>query len=267
MNVQALIAKAAKTLKQNSATILTGIGIIGFGTTVVMVAKAAPSAKDIHDRESEIRDDLRDEGDDEGIKESCIYEAKKLLSLYGPPIGVGVMSVACFIGANKIHMDRQTALLAAYSLSEKTLTTYQAKVIEKLGDETHSDILNEATKEIVRSNAPEGDEHITPVVPAGLVRCYDNVTGRYFFSSETKIMEAESTINKKLLTETRVPLQEFYYELGINDRFALGDAAGWDISLAYATPMLDVYFTPMLDDDKNPVLALNYHITIFDRQA
>ena len=276
MDLSSIAKNIAKVLSKNSPAILTGLGIAGFGTTVVMVARAAPEAGKAHRVREMDRAAIEYDGSTGAITKeerrtelvrTYKDEALDLLPLYGPPAAVGILSVACFVGANKIQADRQAALMAAYSLSEKTLATYQQKVIEKLGEEAESDIRKETVKEVVQSEAPEGEEHLSPVVPAGLSRCFDLVTGRYFFSSRERILAAESEINKRLLDETRVPLQEFYYALGLEERFVLGDTIGWDISSPYMPQMVDVHFTPMLDDEKNPVLAITYHVAIFDRQA
>ena len=276
MRLTDILKAACDGMSKHSPEILTGLGIAGFCATVMMVAKASPSADRIHkdaedkrlDVAYEIDEDLIDPDDGKKtIRDSYIHEARQLAPLYAPAATVGVMSVACFLFANKIQADRQAAVMAAYSLSEKTLSTYQRKVIERLGEDAHREILDEATREIVRDDAPDGDEHLKLPVPEGMVRCYDNVTGRYFFSNKEKIIEAESTINKRLLNETRINLQEFYYELGLEERFMLGDSMGWDVSSPYYPQMMDIWFTPMLDDEKNPVLAINYHVAIFERQA
>lgn len=264
-------AKAVSVkLAEHTPTILTLLGIAGFGTTVVLVAKAAPTAADVHARECWNRECPPDGVADiqEHVKESYKKEAVELAKLYGPAAAVGVASVTCFVAANKVNLDRQAAVMAAYSLSTETLARYQDKVIEKLGEEVHGDILNETTKDIVTSHLPENDPAVE-VVPQGMVRVYDNVTGRYFYSSRELIMGAESSINKRLIDEVRVPLQEFYYEMGLEETFKLGDAVGWDISSPYAAKdnSLNVWFSPHLDDDKNPCLAINYHVVVFDRRA
>lgn len=280
MDWKGLVRTAAGAVSRHSPAIFTALGIVGFGTTVVMTAKAAPAATDVHYREAWSREDARADLDNgviseeelkKQVKDSYVKEFKEVAPLYLPAAGMGVISVGCFLMANKIHVDREAAVMAAYSLSEKTLATYQDKVIERLGEEAHRDILDEATKELARREVPEDLDPNAIVVPdgGGTIRCYDNVTGRYFFSSRERILEAESAINKRLLNETRVELQEFYYELGLEDRFTLGEAMGWDISSPYfaADNTLNVWFTPMLDDDKNPCLALNYHVLIFERHA
>lgn len=279
MNWKGLVNAVRAAAVKNSPAIFTGLGIVGFGTTVIMTAKAAPKAKKIHDAavwdRKAITDDISYAGDDQDaivplkdeMKQSYIQEAKDLAPVYLPVGLVGVASVGCILMANKIHADRQAAVMAAYSISTETLARYQDKVVAKLGEEVHKDILNETTKEMARDHTPEDLNPDTIVNPEGTVRCYDTVTGRYFFSSKERILAAESEVNKRLINEIRVPLQEFYYELGLEEKFSLAENAGWDISNPYYNAgNMDIYFTPMLDDDRNPCLALNYHITVFERQ-
>lgn len=275
MDLKAIVKAVLSGAKQHSPEIFVGLGLVGFGTTVAMTAKAAPTVKDIHEAASEDRrnladaTDIRTEEDEEALKghlrELTVEEAKCLAPLVLPIFAVGATSVACILASNRIQADRKAAVMAAYSLSERTLATYQQKVIEKLGEDAHQELLDETSKEIVRSEVPEEFDKEKYVIPAGQVRVYDNVTGRYFFSTKERILEAESAVNKRLLNETRVPLQEFYYELGMEEPFHLGDAMGWDISSPYMENTLNIWFTPMLDDDKNPCLALNYHVLVFNR--
>ena len=135
MNLKMLVKTIGKTLSKKSPVIFTGLGIVGFGTTVYMVAKASPEAKHIHDKERWEREDIKnsnatDEEKKEDLKDSYLYEAKALLPLYGPPAAVGITSIGCFLMANKINVNRQEAFMAAYSLSTETLARYQDKVIE-----------------------------------------------------------------------------------------------------------------------------------------
>lgn len=273
MNFGKTFKDAASVMSRHSPTILTGVGVAGFVTTVVMAFRAGPSVAEAHKwysgtRERACEDDYpSEEARKAVIIDSYKEEAIELVPVIAPVAVLGGVSIACFLVANKVNSDRQAALMAAYSLSERTLTTYQQKVIEKLGEDAHSDILNETSKEIIQNSVPEDYDPGTEVVPWGQVRIYDNVTGRYFYSTREAILEAESTINKRLLSENRVPLQEFYYELGLEERFILGECMGWDMTSYYANNMLDIFFSPMLDDEKNPCLAINYHVIIFERTA
>jgi hypothetical protein len=273
MNLGKALGNVAATVSRHSPAILTGVGIAGFVTTVVMAFRAGPTASEAHNWYSATRGRIREDSgySEEEAKELVVdsykEEAKELAPVMLPVVLAGGASIACVLVANKIHADRHAAIVAAYSISERTLSTYQQKVIEKLGEDVHSDILTDTTKEIVQSTVPDGYDKDSEIVPMGKVRVYDNVTGRYFYSNRETILEAESAINKRLLNETRVPLQEFYYELGLEERFVLGDCMGWDMTSYYSNNALDIFFTPMLDDEKNPCLAINYHVIIFERTA
>lgn len=269
MNASGIIGNVAKVIAKNSTTILTVLGVTGFGMTIGFAIKAAPAGNKVHDAHKIERCNIRESGRTDEDRRKAValdiwQEVKDLAPIYGPTAGMSVVSIACFLGASKIQADRQAALMAAYSLSEKTLTTYQKKVIERLGDDAHKEVLDDTTRDIAQ-HVPKTSE--SPLaIKEGLTRCYDNVTGRYFYSTREAIVSAESEINKRLLDEVRVPLQEFYYYIGIEERFCLGEAMGWDISRTDGS-VLNVWFTPMLDDEKNPCLALNYHVVIFDRSV
>ena len=199
------------------------------------------------------------------VKESYLEEAKSLAPLVVPPAIVGIASVSCFIFSNKVSADRRAAIMAAYSLSTETLARYQEKVIEKLGEEEHRHILDETTKELIAGKEPEGYSAVTEIIPQGKVRVFDTVTGRYFYSTKEEIYEAESEINQMLVDQSIVLHEEFYYLLGLEENYALGQCMGWDISNNYGGRALKTWFAPHLDDEKNPCLALNYHVSIFDR--
>ena len=126
MGVKELARSAILTLSKHSPEILTGLGVVGFATTIVMTAKAAPKAADIHKWEETYRHDTARNEDE--VKESYLEEAKSLAPLVVPPAIVGIASVSCFIFSNKVSADRRAAIMAAYSLSTETLARYQEKV-------------------------------------------------------------------------------------------------------------------------------------------
>lgn len=264
MNWKTLARGAAAMMSQHSPEILTGLGVLGFVTTIAMTAKAAPKAKDIHELAETDRDNCETKED---VKDTYIAEAKALAPLVLPAAAVGVVSVSCFIFSNKVQADRRAAVMAAYSLSAETLARYQDKVIEKLGEEEHRHILDEATRDLAAAHTPEGYEPVTEVVPQGTVRFYDTVTGRYFFSTKEKVYEAESEINQMLVDQVVVLHEEFYYLLGLEESYSLGQSMGWDASSSYGARALKTWVSPHMDDEKNPCLALHYHVVIFDRSA
>lgn len=264
MDARSLLKAGMHVLSEHSPAILTGLGVLGFATTIVMTAKAAQKAKDIHELAETDRDDCETKED---IRDTYVAEAKALAPLVLPVAAVGVASVTCFIFSNKVQADRRAALMAAYSLSAETLSRYQDKVIEKLGEEEHRHILDEATRELAADKVPVDYNANTEVIPMGKVRVFDTVTGRYFYSTKEDIYAAESYVNQQLVNHMTVLHEEFYYQIGLEESYSVGQDIGWDVSCNYdGGKSLRVWFMPHLDDEKNPCLAMNYQYAILNRR-
>ena len=251
--ITGLIKVGENTVKANSPIIFTALGTAGFITTVCMAIKAAPKAS-ARLEEAEVRAYEIDPDN----KLACVWEKTKAIApLYGPVVGVGAVSLGCFYASNHIMTQRNAVLAAAASLSERALLEYQEQVVQKLGEAAHNELLEavaEATDERIfePENFMEGD---------GDTLCYDKVTGRYFTSSPEKIREAEATIVKRAVDDFTVKLNDFYYELGLDDVSTIGEAVGWDISKIKP----DIRFSSMLDEHKRPCLVLNYHVCMLHR--
>ena len=259
------ILPVKKVLVRRSPEILTALGISGFVTTVVLACKAAPEADYFHILHAAERRSLRERGqkrDVEKLKGSYIQEAKEVLPLYAPAIISGGVSIACILGAHHVQSQRTAAIVTAYSVAERTLSTYQSKVIDKIGEDAHKDLMQAVTDKLAEEDAPFDGGYSYSPDEDGKCLCYDRVTGRYFRSTPEDIRAAESDVNKRLIDEVIVPLSEFYFALGLEDRSFVCEGLGWDL----AKDKLDVYFTSMLDDEKRPCLVLNYNVSILDRR-
>lgn len=238
-----------KFVTVNAPTIFLATGTVGFVATIVSAYQAAPKVQ-------ERVEDLELSGD---RKEDILLVAKTGAPLLAPTIGLGVVSIGCFYASNHIITKRNAMLAAAASLSERALLEYQEQVIGKLGEAAHGDIL-----EAVAANTDEGTFNPVNFTEGdGDTLCFDKVTGRYFTSSPSKIREAEGIIIKQCADDMTAKLNDFYYELGLEDVSLIGEAVGWDI--AKVKP--DIRFSSMLDTDKRPCLVLNYHVCMLNRNV
>ena len=175
-----------KAVSRKSPEILTALGISGFVTTVVRACRATPRAATIHESyEWEI-----EKGNLEP-KEAVLEEAKKIAPLYVPAVISGGASIACILGAHHIQTSRTAAIATAYSLTERTLKTYQDKVIEKLGEDGHEELMQLVSDKLADEDVPFEDGYSYAPDPSGKTLCYDRVTGRYFRSTPEAIREAE----------------------------------------------------------------------------
>lgn len=231
-------------IKKHSPEILTGIGIAGMITTTVMAVRATPKALIlIEERKEEIGAE----------KLEAVDMVKTAWACYIPAAITGTLSVACLIGASSVNTRRNAALATAYTLSESALKDYQGKVIEMFGEKK-----NEAVKDAVAKDKVEKNPVVTReviITEKGNTLCYDAISGRYFKSDIEKIKKAECELNRQMLDDMYVSLNDFYYEIGL-DSVKLGDELGWNVDSGY----IDLSFSSQLASDGTPCLVIDYSV-------
>lgn len=240
----ASIAKSVRTaMKKHSPEILTGIGIAGMVTTVVMAVKVTPKALTlIEDKKNELETDSL----------TAIETVKAVWPCYIPTAIIGSVSIFCLIGATSTNLRRNAALATAYALSESTLKEYQEKVVETVGKKKEQTIREAVTKDKLTNN-PVRDVILTD--KGGNTNCYDVLSGRYFKSDRDTINRVVNELNRQMRDEMYVTLNEFYYGLGL-DETKLGDMLGWSIDKGY----IDLEFTSHLDANGTPCLVIDYRV-------
>lgn len=231
-------------IKKHSPEILTGIGIAGMITTTVMAVRATPKALIlIEERKEEIGAE----------KLEAMDMVKTAWACYVPAAITGTLSVACLIGASSVNARRNAALATAYTLSESALKDYQGKVIEMFGEKK-----NEAVKDAIAKDKVEKNPVVTReviITEKGNTLCYDAISGRYFKSDIEKIKKAECELNRQMLDDMYVSLNDFYYEIGL-DSVKLGDELGWNVDSGY----IDLSFSSQLASDGTPCLVIDYSV-------
>lgn len=231
-------------IKKHSPEILTGIGIAGMITTTVMAVRATPKALIlIEERKEEIGAE----------KLEAMDMVKTTWACYIPAAITGTLSVACLIGASSVNARRNAALATACTLSESALKDYQGKVIEMFGEKK-----NEAVKDAVAKDKVEKNPVVTReviITEKGNTLCYDAISGRYFKSDIEKIKKAECELNRQMLDDMYVSLNDFYYEIGL-DSVKLGDELGWNVDSGY----IDLSFSSQLASDGTPCLVIDYSV-------
>lgn len=231
-------------IKKHSPEILTGIGIAGMITTTVMAVRATPKALIlIEERKEEIGAE----------KLEAMDMVKTAWACYIPAAITGTLSVACLIGASSVNARRNAALATAYTLSESALKDYQGKVIEMFGEKK-----NEAVKDAIAKDKVEKNPVVTReviITEKGNTLCYDAISGRYFKSDIEKIKKAECELNRQMLDDMYVSLNDFYYEIGL-DSVKLGDELGWNVDSGY----IDLSFSSQLASDGTPCLVIDYSV-------
>ncbi len=244
------IPKAAKTVwlaaKKHSPELLTGIGIAGMVTTVVLAVRATPKALRLID---EKKADIPEE---ENIPR--IEAVKAAWKVYVPAILTGILSTICLIGANSVNQRRNAAIAAAYSLSESALKEYREKVVETIGERKEQAIRDDIAKDRITENPVR--EVI--VSDRGSTLCYDSLSGRYFKSDIEKLRRIVNDLNRRMRDEMFISLNDFYCAVDNPDLgpTKLGDMLGWNIDKGY----IDLNFSSQLTTDGTPCLVLDYTV-------
>lgn len=237
------LAKGITTkLSKHSPEILTGIGVAGLIATTVMAVKATPKALDLIEKEM---------GEKETYHLTAMETVKVAWKPYIPAAVTGVMSVACIVGASSVNARRNAALATAYTISETALREYKDKVVETIGEKKEQAVRDAIAKDKLDQNPVSKNEIV--ITNKGDTLCYDLYSGRYFKSEMEKLKRAENELNRNLLNEGSVTLNDFYYEIGLSN-IKYGDDLGWDTRQSLIT--LD--FSSQLAEDGTPCLVVDF---------
>lgn len=243
INLPAISRSVGRTMARYSPEILMGLGIAGMVVSTVTAVKATPKAM-------KIIESLSEEKEEKLTKTEVV---KTTWQLYLPSVITGALSIACLIGSNSINVRRNAALAAAYTLSESALKEYKGKVLETIGEKKEKEIVDAIAQDRVNANPVSKNEVI--FTGSGDTLCYDPIGGRYFHSDRTKIERAEIEINRRLLVEDYISLNEFYYELGLEGT-EKGELLGWNVN----DGKFETRFSSRLSDSGTPCLVLMFDV-------
>ena len=248
--------KVGFKLKKHSPEILVVAGVIGTVTSAVMACKATLKVNDVIDETKETIETIHDcigkglkTADGEEYTQEVankdltivyIQTGWKFAKLYGPAVLLGVASIGCMVGSNKILRKRNIALGAAFTAMDKSFQEYRGRVIEKFGKDLDRELrFNTKAKQIeetvVDENGKESTvtktvEIVDPNVTHSIysvVFCEGN-TGWTKNAELNKVflLQQQNYANDKLRLNGVLTLNEVYDMIGA-PRTAYGQLAGW----------------------------------------
>ena len=210
-------------IKKNASTILTCIGAAGVVATAVMAVKETPKAMSL-------LDDAREEKGDKLTTWEKIVVAGPT---YAPAVITGAATIACIFGSNVISKHQQATLMGAYALLDNSYREYKKKVDELYGEEAGEHVRSEIAKDKYT-----GDEEIDN---NGEELFFDFYSGRYFNSTQDKVMMALYEVNRRMVTENVVTLNELYDLLGLEEKPEY-EQLGWG-----ACMLSEMYWSQWID--------------------
>lgn len=246
MNIAGLIKKGETFITQNSTTILTSVGVTGTVTTAYLSGRASFKAAIVIEDDRYRRVELEGVAREYGLKE----KAQMVWPLYIPAVGVGSLTIASIIMANRIGSKKAAALAAAYGISEKAFQEYKEKVVQKLGENKERTVRDEIAQDRVNANPAITKEVI--ITGAGDVLCFDMLTGRYFQSTVENIKSAQNKVNEEIISMMYASLGSFYDEIGLPST-QLSDTLGFNTN-----NYLEVVFSTVLSADQRPCVAIDF---------
>lgn len=246
------IKSAGRVLTKYSPGILTGIGITGMIGATFMAVKATPKALyliEVKKEKSEVEE------------LTPVETIKTCWKCYIPATLTTVVSAVCLIGASTVSAKRNAALATAYSISEAALREYQEKVVEVVGEKKEKAVRDAVAKNQIERD-PVTKSEVVIIDSNSNTLCYEPLSGRYFKSTIDKIKKAEIKLDRQMIQEMYVSLNDFYWEIGL-DGTDLGDQMGWNLSKGY----MDLSFSSQLADDGTPCAVIVYGIPpVYDYQ-
>lgn len=232
---------ALQVLKTQKAspTLLFGLGIVGFGATVVLACKATLKFEDHVEKVQGELDSARSLAHSERISDSeknktvaYIYASAvvDMTRLYAPAIAVGTLSIAALGGSHRILTQRNAALTAAYAVLEKTLREYRERVRTEIGLEREEEVYYSMTKhEVIDANGKRKVTAVGPHSASMYARYFDEASRSYNRNAEankTFIRCQQLWANDILKARGHLFLNEVYDMLGF-ERTPAGQAVGW----------------------------------------
>lgn len=249
-NIGKMIGKVGKFMDKHKPEILTGIGVAGMITSIVLAVEATPKALQLIDEERERREE---ESDDELVEPITKLDVVKTTwRCYIPTVVTCIASATCLIGSTAVSTRRTAAMAAAYKLSEEALTLYKEKVVETIGEKKEKTVREKVQKEHIERNPASTSEVI--IAAPGDVLFFDVMSSRYFESDLETIKRAVNDLNKRMLNENYVSLSQFYDELNLKHT-KNSDEIGWNI---HEEGFITIDYGSHITDDGKPCIVLDY---------
>lgn len=244
INMKAIFNTVKSGAAKRSPEILIGIGIAGMIGTTISAVRSTPKALQLIEKKKE------------ELNRSKLTPAETVRTTwtcYIQPAVTGVLSIACILGGNSINVKRNAALATAYTLSETAFKEYKEKVVETVGEKQEQVIRDAVAKEQLDKNPVSTKEVI--ITGKGKTLFYDGL--RYFESDIEEVKSVFNKLNRRLMSEMYISLNDLYYELNLRPVDAsFGDELGWNLDGG----LIDPYFSAQIADDGRPCIVINYRI-------
>lgn len=240
---------AGKFLKRHAPKILAGVAIGSEIAGFIFMHHEAPI---VRDRLDELPEDA-----------TTMDKVKVALPVYLPACGALLLSSGAMVTAVAMGEHRAAVLASLFSASEATLAHERERITKALGRGKTREIIHDTTKDELEEAVFSSDAANTfsmcnsPTGPND-DRFFEPLSGRWFWSTPTKVYAASVRINDRLRTELDITGNEWFSELGI-DTVGLGDFVHWTADHPMDIPDGEIVkFATTKTPDGHPCFAITY---------
>lgn len=253
-NLTRMLNRTGLKIKKHSPEILLAAGTVGVVVSGVMACKATLKVNEILDESKQEIDTIHSVAADPNMAEKYTAEdskkdlaivytqtAVKMIKLYGPSVGLGVVSLGCMIGSNRILSKRNVALAAAYTAVDKSFKEYRSRVVERFGKQLDKELrYNIKAKEIEEVSKDENGHEVVKKKVVDVIDDDPNTYSPYSIvfddgnegwdpdPERTKffLIQQQNWANERLKAKGHLFLNEVYDMLGAR-RTKAGAQVGW----------------------------------------
>ena len=233
------VSRNALLLQKASPGMLLTAGIVGMVGSTVLACRATLKMDEVLDEgksKLDLAKTLRHDDYSEKDRQrdvSLIYfqTGVKVVKLYGPAVGVGLLSIAALTKSNAILTQRATALAAAYTALDQGFREYRSRVVDKYGEEEDQKFRYGITEvEVIDPVTKEKSIKLTvPGEPSIYSRFFDANSSSWSKEPEYNFIflkAQQNYANDILHARGHVFLNDVYDLLGL-ERSKAGAVVGW----------------------------------------
>lgn len=232
-------------MKKNGAKLLTGLAIGGFFTAGILAVKVTPEASRR----------LESKKKEENVEKLPVKEVvKETWKLYLPPILIATTSAGCMIGATSMAAHQTAVLATAYAVSDTAFKEYRAKTKELVGEKKEQEIHDKIAMDKLKNNPYDSREVIMTGKPEAL--CFEAFSNRYFRSTIEEVRQIENRLNRRLLDDMYISLNDYYDEIGLSHT-KIGNELGWSVK----DGLIEFKYSSQLAEDGTPCLVIDAYLS------
>lgn len=198
---------------KNTPTLLTLVGVVGFGAAVIFTAKQTPKAEEkLEEKKKELKREL-----------TVVEKVKTAAPVYAVPLVLAGSSTVAIFAARNMFVKKEAAAITAYTVTNESLKALKSNLVQVAGQDVHDAVMDAVAKEEVAVNPiPE------PVTKPddGKEWVFDAATGEYFRSTMNEIEAAVNQFNAIMLREDSASINTFRELTGRTSQCDMGDILG-----------------------------------------